>query len=73
MALLLLANYKRFISPLLHALLHPWMGCRYWPTCSEYALVALRRHGLWRGGFLALKRLLRCNPWARGGIDEVPQ
>ena len=73
LALFLLAGYKRFVSPLLHLLLHPWMGCRYWPTCSEYALQALRRHGLWRGGLLALRRLLRCNPWARGGIDEVPE
>ncbi|MEJ5921293.1 membrane protein insertion efficiency factor YidD [Bifidobacterium thermophilum] len=47
--------------------------CRYYPTCSHYALQAIERFGLVRGGFLALLRLLRCRPWSRGGIDDVPQ
>jgi putative membrane protein insertion efficiency factor len=49
-----------------------WTGrCKYHPTCSQYALDALRRHGLVRGSLLAGWRLLRCNPWSRGGVDYV--
>ena len=48
-------------------------GCRYWPTCSTYALEALEAHGSVRGGWLAARRLLRCHPWAsRSGVDLVP-
>ena len=47
--------------------------CRYWPTCSTYALEALEAHGAWRGSWLAAGRLLRCHPWARrSGVDPVP-
>lgn len=47
--------------------------CRYWPTCSTYALEALEAHGAWRGSWLAARRLLRCHPWARrSGVDPVP-
>lgn len=47
--------------------------CRYWPTCSTYALEALEAHGAWRGAGLAARRLLRCHPWARrSGVDPVP-
>lgn len=46
--------------------------CRYLPTCSEYADEAIRRHGAWRGGFLALARILRCNPFGASGFDPVP-
>lgn len=46
--------------------------CRYLPTCSEYADEALRRYGAWRGGFLALARILRCNPFGASGFDPVP-
>ena len=47
-----------------------WTGsCKYHPSCSQYALDALRRHGLVRGSVLAGWRLLRCNPWSRGGVD----
>ena len=46
-------------------------SCKYHPTCSEYALQALRQHGLARGGVLAGWRLLRCNPWSHGGVDQV--
>ena len=54
--------------------LSPYMGrqCRYTPTCSNYALEALRKHGLLRGGWLALKRILRCAPWGGSGYDPVP-
>lgn len=62
--------YKRFLSPVLHALTPG--GCRYLPTCSEYACVACARFGAARGAWLSLRRLLRCNPWSRGGLDPVP-
>ena len=45
--------------------------CKYHPSCSEYAMQAVRRHGLLRGSVLAGWRLLRCNPWSRGGFDPV--
>jgi len=49
----------------------PANTCKYHPTCSQYALDALRRYGLVRGSILAGWRLLRCNPWSRGGVDYV--
>ncbi len=56
--------------------LSPWLGvnkCRFCPTCSHYALEALDRHGAIKGSVLALKRLMKCHPWYKGGmIDEVP-
>lgn len=56
-------------------LLSPWLGprCRFYPSCSQYALEALRDHGLLRGSALALRRLLRCHPLNAGGLDPVPQ
>ncbi|MFB9150412.1 membrane protein insertion efficiency factor YidD [Roseovarius ramblicola] len=55
-------------------ILSPWLGwhCRYQPTCSQYALEALERHGAARGGWLALCRIARCNPWGGCGYDPVP-
>ena len=52
----------------------PWVGfnCRYQPTCSQYALDALGKHGALRGGWMAAKRILRCNPWGGHGHDPVP-
>ncbi|NAW51735.1 membrane protein insertion efficiency factor YidD [Elizabethkingia argentiflava] len=52
----------------------PWLGknCRYSPTCSHYALLALQQHGFLRGGYLSIKRILRCHPWGGQGYDPVP-
>jgi putative membrane protein insertion efficiency factor len=58
--------YKKYISPVLPP------ACRYFPTCSEYALEALEKYGAAKGSFLAAKRILRCNPFAKGGYDPVP-
>lgn len=58
--------YQRFISPALPP------TCRYYPTCSTYAVRALQVHGPFKGLMLAVWRLLRCNPWSLGGVDHVP-
>ena len=52
----------------------PWLGgnCRFQPTCSEYAIQALRTHGALHGGWLAAKRIARCHPWGGSGYDPVP-
>jgi putative membrane protein insertion efficiency factor len=68
--LAILAFYKRWLSPAIHSL-KPG-GCRYVPTCSEYAAEAIAIHGPLRGTGLAMGRLLRCHPFARGGLDQVP-
>ena len=62
----LLNVYKRLISPFLPA------SCRYVPSCSEYTAEAMAKHGVFRGTVLGLWRLLRCNPFVRGGYDPVP-
>lgn len=59
-------GYRYFISPLLGP------ACRFHPSCSQYAEEALEVHGLWRGGWLAARRLCRCGPWHPGGYDPVP-
>jgi putative membrane protein insertion efficiency factor len=65
MTLALLRVYKRWISPAFPP------SCRYVPTCSEYAMEAVERHGVVRGGLMAGWRLLRCHPLAKGGLDAV--
>lgn len=62
----LIRGYQLLISPLLPA------SCRYTPTCSSYALEALRKHGVFKGGWLALKRIFSCHPWGGSGHDPVP-
>ena len=47
-------------------------SCRFTPTCSEYAMEAIQKHGAWKGGLLAIWRILRCNPFCKGGYDPVP-
>ncbi|WP_126245738.1 MULTISPECIES: membrane protein insertion efficiency factor YidD [Chitinophaga] len=64
--ILLIKIYQWCISPLLGA------KCRYTPTCSQYGLEALKKHGLFKGGWLAAKRILSCNPWGGHGYDPVP-
>ena len=59
--------YRRFISPL------SGPKCKFYPSCSMYAVIAIRRFGAFRGLLLASLRLLRCNPWSDGGIDDVPR
>ena len=66
----LFLGYKRLLSPLLHA--GALTQCKYLPTCSEYAYVAVVRHGWLRGSLLALRRFARCQPFAKGGADPVP-
>ncbi|MBC7207694.1 MULTISPECIES: membrane protein insertion efficiency factor YidD [Methyloversatilis] len=62
----LIAVYRYAISPMLGR------NCRFMPSCSEYASEAIHRHGSVRGGWLALRRVLRCHPWNPGGYDPVP-
>ena len=64
--LLLIRFYQSAISPL------PLPSCRYYPTCSAYAVEAIERYGAWHGGWMAVRRILRCHPFHAGGYDPVP-
>ncbi len=66
-ALFVLRVYKRLISPLLPR------ACRFYPSCSEYAMQAIAKHGILRGGIMAARRLIKCNPLHPGGFDPVPE
>jgi putative membrane protein insertion efficiency factor len=66
------AFYRYAVSPVLHAWAGPGAGCRFTPSCSEYALEAVERHGWLRGSGLAVRRIGRCQPWSEGGPDPVP-
>lgn len=68
---------KRILVALIEGyklLLSPFFGtqCRFYPTCSTYAREAIETHGAWHGSWLAVWRILRCNPWSAGGVDPVP-
>ena len=65
-AILLIRFYQKCISPLFPP------HCRFYPTCSQYALEAVEKYGFLRGGFLAVKRILKCHPYHKGGYDPVP-
>jgi len=62
----LLRGYQLLVSPMLG------QKCRFYPTCSNYAIEAVKIHGAARGGWLALRRVCRCHPWHEGGVDLVP-
>jgi putative membrane protein insertion efficiency factor len=58
--------YQKFVSPLLGN------NCRFYPTCSAYTYQAIEKYGVGRGGWMGIKRIVRCNPWNEGGFDPVP-
>lgn len=62
----LLRGYQLLVSPMLG------QNCRFYPSCSSYAIEAVEVHGAARGGWLALRRVCRCHPWHAGGVDPVP-
>ncbi|HZW83139.1 MAG TPA: membrane protein insertion efficiency factor YidD [Candidatus Deferrimicrobium sp.] len=64
-AIWLVRGYQRMISPLLPP------SCRFYPTCSQYAILALEKYGLIKGSFLAIKRILKCHPFHPGGYDPI--
>ena len=67
LAIALVRLYQKFISPLTGA------HCRYYPTCSHYAVTALKKHGFIKGSILSVWRIMRCNPFSKGGVDYVPE
>ena len=66
--LFLLKTYKKFISPILDAI---GIKCKYYPTCSEYMRQAIEKYGALKGTYLGIKRLIRCNPFSKGGYDPL--
>ncbi|MCK4356808.1 membrane protein insertion efficiency factor YidD [Candidatus Bipolaricaulota bacterium] len=62
----IISLYQRFVSPLFSP------RCRFYPTCSQYGAEAISKYGLFKGGYLALRRVLRCHPFHPGGFDPVP-
>jgi len=64
--ILLIKIYQLFVSPLFPS------SCRYTPTCSHYTAEALKKYGLFKGGWFGIKRILRCHPWGGNGYDPVP-
>lgn len=64
--ILIIKMYQLLLSPILPA------NCRYQPTCSHYAVEALKKYGIFKGGWLGIKRISRCHPWGSSGYDPVP-
>ena len=73
--LLLPRNISVLVLRLYRAVISPLYGevCRYYPSCSSYTLQAIQQYGLVRGGWMGIRRIGRCHPWAAGGVDDVPQ
>lgn len=69
---ILIRGYQLLISPLLSYIAGPGAGCRFEPTCSQYMLEAVEKHGVARGLWLGVRRLARCHPWGGKGLDPVP-
>lgn len=70
-AIFLIHCYQKTLSPD-HGMVkvfYPWGRCRWYPTCSEYAVTAIQQAGVARGSYSAIKRILRCHPWSQGGFD----
>ncbi len=65
--ILLIKFYQNFVSPFLGK------NCRFYPTCSCYGIEALEKHGFFKGLYLTIKRILKCNPFNKGGVDLVPK
>ena len=63
----LIRFYRKNISPY-----KSYTRCKYFPTCSEYAIEAVEKYGVFKGSYLGIKRILRCHPWSEGGYDPVP-
>lgn len=70
--IILIRFYQFFVSPLKLFFTGSRSCCRYTPTCSGYAIEALQVHGVFKGGWLAFRRILRCHPWGGSGYDPVP-
>ena len=70
--ILAIRAYQRVLSPVLASVFGPLAGCRYEPTCSGYAVEAIRVHGAITGSWLAIRRIGRCQPWGGCGYDPVP-
>ncbi len=64
--ILIVKFYQSYISPLIGT------NCRYTPTCSQYSIISLKKHGLFIGFYLSIKRIIKCNPLFKGGYDPVP-